>query len=187
MDTQYIIALDQGTTNCRAILIDGNGQLLAKEQKEFEQIFPKPGWVEHNPLEILKVQIEVLEKLIEKSGIDLKNLAGLGITNQRETTVVWDKTTGQPIYNAIVWQDKRTADYCKSLSSKGFDSYVKKKTGLPMDPYFSGTKVRWILEHAGLTKEKQADLLFGTIDTCCLLYTSPSPRDATLSRMPSSA
>lgn len=165
MDTQYIIALDQGTTSCRAILIDGNGQLLAKEQKEFEQIFPKPGWVEHNPLEILKVQIEVLEKLIEKSGIDLKNLAGLGITNQRETTVVWDKTTGQPIYNAIVWQDKRTADYCKSLSSKGFDSYVKKKTGLPMDPYFSGTKVRWILEHAGLTKEKQADLLFGTIDT----------------------
>ena len=162
---QYIIALDQGTTSCRAILIDEDGQLLSKEQKEFRQIFPQPGWVEHDPMEILAVQMEVLEKLIEKSKIDLKDLKGIGITNQRETTVVWDKETGQPVYNAIVWQDKRTADYCKSLTIRGFDTYVKSKTGLPIDAYFSGTKVRWILEHLGLQDSDQTDLLFGTIDT----------------------
>ena len=165
MTTQYIIALDQGTTSCRAILIDGEGQLISKEQKEFKQIFPQPGWVEHDPMEILSVQMEVLEKLIEKSGIELKDLAGIGITNQRETTVVWDKETGHPVYNAIVWQDKRTADYCKSLTSKGFDTYVKSKTGLPIDAYFSGTKVRWILEHLRQQEGDIDGLLFGTIDS----------------------
>ena len=167
MSRQFIISLDQGTTSSRALLVDHDGTIQGLVQKEFKQIFPKSGWVEHDPKEILDSQMMVLEELLEKEEVKPSEIMGIGITNQRETTVVWDKNTGEPIYNAIVWQDKRTADICEHLKKSGLTEHVKKTTGLVIDSYFSGSKVKWILDNVkGAKKKAQAgDLLMGTIDT----------------------
>ena len=164
---KYIIALDQGTTSSRAIIFDKNMNIVAKSQREFSQIFPEPGWVEHNPMEIWASQRSVLTEVVAKSGISLKDVAGIGITNQRETVVVWDKKTGEPVYNAIVWQCRRTAEICEQLKNKGLEEYVKDNTGLIIDAYFSGTKVKWILDNVKGAREKaeNGELLFGTVDT----------------------
>jgi glycerol kinase len=165
--TKYIIALDQGTTSSRAVLFNETGEIKGITQREFRQIFPKAGWVEHDPMEILSSQLGVLEKLIQDCALDLTQVAAIGITNQRETTVVWDKHTGMPIYNAIVWQDKRTAPICEDMVGKGLSAYVRDQTGLVIDSYFSATKIKWILDNVPNAKMKadQGDLLFGTIDT----------------------
>jgi len=169
MDNQkkYIIALDQGTTSSRAIIFDKNLNTIGKAQKEFTQIFPQPGWVEHNPMEIWASQRSVLTEVIAQSGISLKDVAAIGITNQRETVIVWDKNTGEPVYNAIVWQCRRTAEICEELKSRGLEDYVKENTGLIIDAYFSGTKVKWILDNVKGAREKaeNGELLFGTVDT----------------------
>ena len=164
---KYIIALDQGTTSSRAIIFDKNMNIVAKSQREFSQIFPEPGWVEHNPMEIWASQRSVLTEVVAKSGISLKDVAGIGITNQRETVVVWDKNTGESVYNAIVWQCRRTAEICEQLKNKGLEEYVKDNTGLIIDAYFSGTKVKWILDNVKGAREKAENgkLLFGTVDT----------------------
>lgn len=165
--SKFLIAIDQGTTSSRSIIFDKQGNIIQVAQKEFTQIYPKPGWVEHDPMEIYSTQIGVLAEVKARAGISPGDVAAIGITNQRETTVVWDKTTGQPVYNAIVWQCRRTADYCDSLKAKGFDKTIREKTGLVVDAYFSGTKLRWILENVSGAREKaeKGDLLFGTIDT----------------------
>ena len=169
MDNQkkYIIALDQGTTSSRAIIFDKNLNIIEKSQKEFTQIFPQPGWVEHNPMEIWASQRSVLTEVIAQSGISLKDVAAIGITNQRETVIVWDKNTGEPVYNAIVWQCRRTAEICEELKSRELEDYVKENTGLIIDAYFSGTKVKWILDNVKGAREKaeNGELLFGTVDT----------------------
>lgn len=165
--TKYIIALDQGTTSSRAILFNDQGEIVGISQKEFRQIFPQPGWVEHDPMEILTTQVSVTEALISENNIDPASVKAIGITNQRETTVVWDKTTGEPVYNAIVWQDKRTAPLCEAMKAKGLSDYVRNATGLVIDSYFSGTKIKWILDHVPGAREKAeaGKLLFGTVDT----------------------
>jgi len=145
--SKYILSFDQGTTSSRAILFDHQGQIHATSQKEFQQIFPKPGWVEHDPLEIWSTQMGVATEAISMKGLSVNDVAAIGITNQRETTVVWNKTTGQPIYNAIVWQDRRTADFCDNLKKQGHAKMVQAKTGLVIDSYFSGTKINWILDN----------------------------------------
>jgi glycerol kinase len=162
----YILSLDQGTTSSRAIVFDHEGSIVAVSQKEFEQIYPVPGWVEHNPLEIWSTQVSVATEVLAKSGLNSVDIHAIGITNQRETTVVWDKETGAPIYNAIVWQDRRTSDYCDSIRAE-YGDMIRKKTGLIIDSYFSATKVRWILENvAGARQKAEAGkLLFGTIDS----------------------
>lgn len=167
MSNQFIIALDQGTTSSRAVLFNHTGAIVAITQQEFTQIFPKSGWVEHDPIEILTSQYVVLNSLIENNKISPEDIAAIGITNQRETTVVWDKNTGKPVYNAIVWQDTRTSDICQRLKDEGLEDYIKTNTGLVIDSYFSGTKVNWILENVEGAKEKAAngDLLFGTVDS----------------------
>ncbi|AAM25180.1 glycerol kinase GlpK [Caldanaerobacter subterraneus] len=164
---KYVMALDQGTTSSRAIIFDHSGKMIASLNKEFRQIYPKPGWVEHDPMEIWESQIEVAKGVIEKAGIKPEDIAAIGITNQRETTVVWDKNTGKPIYNAIVWQCRRTAPICDDLKNKGFDKKIREKTGLVVDAYFSGTKVKWILDNVEGAREKaeRGELLFGNIDT----------------------
>ncbi len=164
---QYILSLDQGTTSSRAILFDHKGKIVHKAQKEFTQIFPKPGWVEHNANEIWGSILAVIATVLSESGIKPNQVAAIGITNQRETTVVWEKETGQPIYNAIVWQSRQTADICEDLKTKGYNDLFKEKTGLLIDAYFSGTKVKWILDHVdgARTKAENGELLFGTIDT----------------------
>jgi glycerol kinase len=164
---QYLVAIDQGTTSSRSIVFDKQGNIIQVAQKEFTQIFPKPGWVEHDPMEILSTQVGVLTEAKTRAGIDASDIAAIGITNQRETTVVWDKITGKPVYNAIVWQCRRTAEYCDTLKAKGFDKTIKAKTGLIVDAYFSGTKIRWILENVpgARAKAEKGELLFGTIDT----------------------
>ncbi|ERM92050.1 glycerol kinase [Caldanaerobacter subterraneus subsp. yonseiensis KB-1] len=164
---KYVMALDQGTTSSRAIIFDHSGKMVASLNKEFRQIYPKPGWVEHDPMEIWESQIEVAKGVIEKAGIKPEDIAAIGITNQRETTVVWDKNTGKPIYNAIVWQCRRTAPICDDLKNKGFDKKIREKTGLVVDAYFSGTKVKWILDNVEGAREKaeRGELLFGNIDT----------------------
>lgn len=163
----FILALDQGTTSSRAIIFDKEGNIVSTGQKEFTQIFPQPGWVEHDPLEIWSTQIGVAAEAITRGGLGVAQIAGIGITNQRETTIVWDKTTGLPVYNAIVWQDRRTADYCDDLVSKGMGQFIQKKTGLIIDAYFSASKIRWILDHVDGAKKKAEDgnLLFGTVDS----------------------
>lgn len=170
MEKRYIIALDQGTTSSRSVLFDQNGEQIAIEQQEFEQIFPKSGWVEHNPKELLNSQLNTFKNLIKNNNIDVKSIAGIGITNQRETTVVWNKLTGEPIYNAIVWQDTRTASICEELKNSGLEDYVKKTTGLVIDSYFSATKIKWILDtiENARTSAKKGELLFGTVDTWIL-------------------
>lgn len=167
MARKFIISLDQGTTSSRALLVDHEGAIKGMVQKEFKQIFPKSGWVEHDPKEIVSSQMGVLQELLDKEKVDATEIMGIGITNQRETTVVWDKNTGEPVYNAIVWQDKRTASICEHLKKLGLTEHVRKTTGLVIDSYFSGTKVKWILDNvAGARKKAEAgDLLMGTIDS----------------------
>ena len=164
---KYIISLDQGTTSCRSILFDQNKNIVHVEQQEFTQIMPENGWVEHDAVEILNTQLETLNLLIQNSNIDIKDVDSIGITNQRETTVLWDKKSGKPVYNAIVWQDNRTADFCKSIIKEGHEEVIRNKTGLVVDSYFSSTKIHWILNHSAECKDliKKGDLLFGTIDT----------------------
>ena len=164
---KVIMALDQGTTSSRCILYNKNGEIISQAQKEFAQHYPKPGWVEHNPMEIWSTQISVAQEAMAKVNLTTNDIHAIGITNQRETTVVWDKTTGQPIYNAIVWQCRRTADDCNNLIEQGFSQMIREKTGLLPDAYFSGTKLKWILDHVAGAREKAAagDLLFGTIET----------------------
>jgi len=164
---KYILSLDQGTTSSRAIVFDKKGQIISMAQKEFTQHFPKPAWVEHDPTEIWSTQAGVAAEAIANKNINVENIAAIGITNQRETIVVWDKTTGKPIYNAIVWQDKRTSDYCDQLKNEGKMELFKKKTGLVIDSYFSGTKVKWILDNVdgARAKAEAGDLILGTIDT----------------------
>ncbi len=165
MPPSMILALDQGTTSSRAILFDQDGQIVDTAQQEFAQHYPKPGWVEHNPLEIWKTQQQVAKAVVEQSGV--ADIAAIGITNQRETTVIWDRETGEPIYNAIVWQCRRTAPMCRQLKEEGFEQVLREKTGLVTDPYFSGTKVAWLLDNVPGAREKAeaGQLAFGTIDS----------------------
>ena len=167
MGKKYILALDQGTTSSRAIVFDETSTIIAVAQKEFTQIYPKPGWVEHNAEEIWSTQIGVAAEALAKAGIDPGAVAAIGITNQRETTVVWDKATGKPVYNAIVWQSRQTMEICDQLKAKGLESSFRQKTGLVIDAYFSGTKVKWILDHVEGARERavNGELLFGTIDS----------------------
>ena len=162
---KYIVALDQGTTSSRALLIDENGKLKGIQQREFKQIYPKQGWVEHDPNEILSTQIQVFEELV--SSISPEDIISIGITNQRETTVIWDSETGKPLYNAIVWQDKRTSKICDQMKKDGLESYVKENTGLVIDSYFSATKIKWIIDNVEGVKSKikENKILFGTIDS----------------------
>ena len=167
MEKKYIIALDQGTTSSRAILFDKAGEVVEISQKEFTQHFPKPGWVEHDPQQIWGTILAVVAEVLSKTDTDPKEIASIGITNQRETTVVWDKNTGKPVYNAIVWQSRQTAGICDELKEQGHNDKFREKTGLLIDAYFSGTKVKWILDNVEGAREKaeNGDLLFGTIDT----------------------
>ncbi len=164
---KYVIALDQGTTSSRAIIFDKETNIISTAQREFTQLYPEPGWVEHNPMEIWATQRSVLTEVIARSGISLKDVAAIGITNQRETTIAWDKKTGEPVYNAIVWQCRRTADICEKLKEKGLEEYIKENTGLILDAYFSGTKLKWILDNVKGARERaeKGELLFGTVDT----------------------
>ena len=163
----YIMSLDQGTTSSRCILFDRSGQICASAQREFRQIFPQPGWVEHDPMEIWRTTLEVAKNAMEKLGVEADQITAIGITNQRETTVLWDKRTGMPVYNAIVWQCRRTADMIDRLVAQGHSDTIRQKTGLVPDAYFSGSKIRWILDHVPGAREKaeKGQLLFGTIDT----------------------
>ena len=165
--SKFILSFDQGTTSSRAILFDHKGQIQGIAQKEFTQHFPQPGWVEHDAMEIWSTQIGVASEAVSKQNILLSDIAAIGITNQRETTVVWNNKTGLPIYNAIVWQDRRTADYCDELNAQGKAAQIQSKTGLVIDAYFSGTKLKWILDHVEGARDLAAkgDLCFGTIDT----------------------
>jgi glycerol kinase len=164
---KYVLALDQGTTSSRAILFDAAGGPLALGQREFRQIFPQPGWVEHDPREIFATQRDVAREAIRKSGISAKDLIAIGITNQRETTLLWDRQSGEPIYNAIVWQDRRTAPLCKDLMEVGAESLVRERTGLVVDPYFSGTKIAWLLDEIpdARARAERGELAFGTVDS----------------------
>ena len=144
MAKKYVIALDQGTTSSRAIIYNQNAHPLGSAQKEFTQFYPKPGWVEHDPEEIFKSQLNVMQSVIIDNDIKMDEIAAIGITNQRETVVLWDKETGKPVYNAIVWQCRRTSSFCEKLISEGYEDSIREKTGLKIDPYFSGTKIKWI-------------------------------------------
>ena len=164
---QLIMALDQGTTSSRCILYNKQGEIVSLAQKEFTQFYPKPGWVEHDAMEIWSTQIGVAHEAMYKINASFQDICAIGITNQRETTVIWDKTTGEPVCNAIVWQCRRTAEYCDTLKRKGLTDQFRKKTGLPIDAYFSATKINWILEHVegAKTRAQNGELLFGTIET----------------------
>ncbi len=166
-EQKYIVALDQGTTSSRAVVLDHDANIVSVSQREFSQIYPDDGWVEHDPMEIYATQSSTLVEALGKAGIRSDEVAAIGITNQRETTVVWDKETGKPVYNAIVWQCRRTADICEQLKAQGLEEYIRDNTGLVLDPYFSGTKVKWILDHVDGARvaAEQGKLLFGTIDT----------------------
>lgn len=167
MSSHYILALDQGTTSSRSLLFDRQGNIVAVAQKEFRQIYPQPGWVEHDANEIWSSQFGTMAEAVAKAQITMKQIAGIGITNQRETTVLWDRKTGQPVYNAIVWQDRRTAAFCDELKAAGYATVIQQKTGLIIDAYFSATKLKWILDNVAGTREKanQGELAFGTIDS----------------------
>ena len=163
----YVLALDQGTTSSRAILFDREQNILGVSQKEFTQLYPREGWVEHDPMEIWSSQYAVMMEVVAQSGVDPREIAAIGITNQRETTIVWDKETGRPVYNAIVWQCRRTADIVDELTAQGLADHIRKTTGLIPDAYFSATKIKWILDHVAGARERARDgkLLFGTVDT----------------------
>ena len=167
MKTKYILALDQGTSSSRAIVFDHDGRICSTAQKEFPQHFPKPGWVEHDPKDIWSSEASVVAEAITALGINGLDIAGIGITNQRETTIVWDAETGEPVYNAIVWQDRRTSEYCDSLKEQNLTQFIREKTGLILDAYFSATKIRWILENVpgARAKAEAGKLRFGTVDT----------------------
>ena len=167
MQKTYMMALDAGTTSNRCILFNKEGKIISIAQKEFTQHFPKPGWVEHDPGEIWSTQLGVAVEAMQKAGLSAENIAGIGITNQRETAIVWEKETGEPIYPAIVWQCRRTADICDGLREKGLTETIRKKTGLVIDAYFSATKIRWILDHVPGAQERaeKGELLFGTVET----------------------
>ncbi|AAW87306.1 glycerol kinase [Aliivibrio fischeri ES114] len=166
-EQKYIVALDQGTTSSRAVILDHDANIVSVSQREFTQIYPEAGWVEHDPLEIYATQSSTLVETLAKAGIRSDQIAGIGITNQRETTIVWNKETGKPVYNAIVWQCRRTADTCEKLKEAGLEEYIRENTGLVVDPYFSGTKIKWILDNVeGAREDAEAGkLLFGTVDT----------------------
>mgnify|MGYP001297413413 CR=1 FL=1 len=168
--SEFLLALDQGTTSSRAILFDAAGKPLGTSQQELQQHFPADGWVEHNPSEIWHSCLKLCNHVLEQANVPKHAKIVLGITNQRETTILWDKTTGKAYYPAIVWQDRRTADFCQQLIAKGYDNVIQQKTGLLLDPYFSATKVRWILDHVdGLRlKASQGQVAFGTIDSFLL-------------------
>lgn len=167
MDKKYVLAIDQGTTSSRAILFDHDGRIAGMAQREFEQIFPQPGWVEHNPREIMTSVYTTITELLNNANVDIHDIASIGITNQRETAVVWDKQTGQPVYNAIVWQSRQTKDICEELKQAGHEDMVRAKTGLLIDAYFSGTKVKWILDkvEGARARAEAGELLFGTVDS----------------------
>lgn len=167
MSEQYILSIDQGTTSSRAILFNKAGNIVETGQKEFEQFFPKPGWVEHDANEIWTSVLACIADVLRKADVEPSQIAGIGITNQRETAVVWDRNTGKPIYHAVVWQSRQTEDICKELRAAGHNDLFRSKTGLLLDPYFSGTKVKWILDNVDGAREKaeNGDLMFGTIDT----------------------
>ena len=164
---KYILSLDQGTTSSRAILFNKKGESIAIGQREFNQIYPQAGWVEHDPMEIWGSQIGVIKEVMERAGVQASEIAAIGITNQRETTIIWDKNTGKPVYNAIVWQCRRTAQICEDLKNKGWEEYIQNNTGLVIDAYFSATKIKWILDNVTGARERaeRGDLLFGTIDS----------------------
>lgn len=164
---KYILSLDAGTTSSRAILFNHSGEIVNVAQQEFEQIYPRAGWVEHTPETIWETQLKVAKEVIEKQGVSPSEIAGIGITNQRETAIVWNRETGEPVYNAIVWQDRRTSAVCDELKAKGLEPKIAEKTGLVIDAYFSGTKIKWILDHVEGARElaKQGKLAFGTVDT----------------------
>jgi len=166
----YILALDQGTTSSRAIVFDHDGNIVSVAQKEFTQIFPQPGWVEHDPEEIWSTQLGVAAEAITKAGLSTEDIHAIGITNQRETTIVWDRTTGKPVYNAIVWQDRRTADFCDELKRKNLHILIQQRTGLVVDAYFSASKVKWILDNVegARARAEKGELCFGTVDTWLL-------------------
>ncbi|WP_116473290.1 glycerol kinase GlpK [Zobellella maritima] len=166
-EKRYVVALDQGTTSSRAIIFDENANIQGVAQREFGQIYPQAGWVEHDPMEIWASQRSTLTEVLAKTGVSADQIAAIGITNQRETTVVWEKSTGKPVYNAIVWQCRRTAELCEQLKDRGLTDYVKENTGLVLDAYFSGTKLKWILDNVAGARDKAArgELLFGTVDT----------------------
>jgi glycerol kinase len=167
VEKQYVLAIDQGTTSSRAILFNRSGEMVGVAQKEFTQIYPRPGWVEHDPMEIWGTQSGVIREVLERTGVHPNEVAAIGITNQRETTVVWNKQTGKPVYNAIVWQDRRTSDICDDLKARGLSDYIQQSTGLVIDAYFSGTKVKWILDNVDGAREaaERGELLFGTVDS----------------------
>ena len=167
MSSHYILALDQGTTSSRSMVFDQQGNIISVAQKEFKQIFPKPGWVEHDANEIWSTQFGTMAEAVAQAHVNMKQVAGIGITNQRETTVLWDRKTGQPVYNAIVWQDRRTAAYCDELKAAGKKDTIQQKTGLIIDAYFSATKLKWILDNVEDARKKaeNGELAFGTIDT----------------------
>lgn len=166
-EKKYIVALDQGTTSSRSVVLDHNASIIAVSQREFSQIYPKPGWVEHDPMEIWASQSATLTEALAKADIASDQVAAIGITNQRETTIVWEKATGKPVYNAIVWQCRRTADLCQQLKRDGLEEYIRHNTGLVVDPYFSATKIKWILDNIPGSREraKRGELLFGTVDS----------------------
>ena len=163
----YLPALDQGTSSSRSIVFDQGGRVVAQAQREFKQIFPQPGWIEHDPLEIWQTQLATAQEALAKAGLKASDIAAMGITNQRETTVLWDRKTGQPLHNAIVWQDRRTEPLCARLREQDLIPLVRKRTGLIIDPYFSGTELAWLLEHmpGARIRAERGELAFGTIDT----------------------
>ena len=179
--SKYILSFDQGTTSSRAIIFDKKGGIKAVAQKEFTQIFPQPGWVEHDANEIWYTQLGVATEVILKAGLTIKDIAAIGITNQRETTVVWDRQTHQPVYNAIVWQDRRTSEYCNSLKEQGHSRSIQEKTGLVIDAYFSATKLKWILDNVNGARHKaeKGDLCFGTVDSWLLFKLTNGKAHAT--------
>ncbi len=177
----YILALDQGTSSTRSIVFDKEGGIVAVAQKEFPQIYPQPGWVEHSPAEIWQTQLDTARQAIDKAGLKPSDIHTAGITNQRETTVVWNRKTGQPIHNAIVWQDRRAEDTCATLREQGFDTIIQEKTGLRVDAYFSGTKLKWILDHVPQAREqaRRGELAFGTIDSWLIWQLTKGGRHVT--------
>ena len=178
---KYILALDQGTTSSRAIVFNNKGEILGSAQQEFPQIYPHTGWVEHDPNEIMGSQVGVIPEALIRAGVSSEDIAAIGITNQRETTIVWDKKTGKPIYNAIVWQCRRTADYCEQLKADGLDKVIYEKTGLVLDAYFSATKLKWILDNVDCARARaeKGELLFGTVDTYIMWHLSKGRIHAT--------
>ena len=174
----YLLALDQGTSSSRSIVFNAQGQIMAMAQQEITQIYPQPGWVEHDPWQIWQTQLATAIEALAKSGISARQVSAVGITNQRETTVVWHKGTGQPIHNAIVWQDRRTEPACAALREQGLADTIQAKTGLLVDAYFSGTKLQWILDNVPNAREQaeRGELLFGTVDSLSLIHISEPTR-----------